>query len=389
MQGIYTVFSAIGIENVGLCIIILTLIVKLLMLPLTIKQQKFMKLSAVMNPELQKIQEKYKNKKDQQSQMAMQEETQAVYQKYGTSPTGSCLQLIIQLPILMALYRVIQNIAAYVPQIKQLYINVINTLDVSYINKTFDLSISSISDLTTTQTNSIIDALSGASTSNAFNADSWSTLISKFPEAETYYNSITNINSIGFGINLSQSPATLVGAGVVIALAIPILSGVSQYLSIKLSNALNPANNGNNNDNGMGQSMKMMNLTMPLISVVFCYTISTGVGVYWICSALFQCVQTVFINKYFQKVDVQDIIDENLRKQKKKQERKGIYAEQVKSSANINAKSLSQKANISTSSNTNKTGSAGTSNKQNVNKSAGSGGIAAKANMLKDLNMKK
>ena len=67
------------------------------MMPLTIKQQKFSKLSAKMNPELQAIQAKYKNKKDNDSMMAMNEETQRVYKKYGVSPTGSCLQLIIQL----------------------------------------------------------------------------------------------------------------------------------------------------------------------------------------------------------------------------------------------------------------------------------------------------
>ena len=68
-------------------------------MPLTIKQQKFSKLSAKMNPELQAIQARYKNKKDNESMMRMNEETQAVYAKYGVSPTGSCLQLLIQMPI--------------------------------------------------------------------------------------------------------------------------------------------------------------------------------------------------------------------------------------------------------------------------------------------------
>ena len=79
------------------------------MMPLTVKQQKFSKLSAKMNPELQAIQSKYKNKKDNDSMMKMNEETKAVYKKYGVSPSGSCLQLVIQLPILWALYRVIYN----------------------------------------------------------------------------------------------------------------------------------------------------------------------------------------------------------------------------------------------------------------------------------------
>ena len=66
------------------------------MIPMTIKQQKFSRMSAVMNPEIQKIQKKYKNKKDQASMMKMQEETKLVYEKYGTSPTGGCLGSLIQ-----------------------------------------------------------------------------------------------------------------------------------------------------------------------------------------------------------------------------------------------------------------------------------------------------
>ena len=105
MEGIYLLFSkGLNIENIGLCIIMFTLIVKLLMIPLTVKQQKFSKLSTLMNPELQEIQKKYKGKRDNESMIKMNEETQAVYEKYGTSPTGSCLQLLIQMPIMFSLY---------------------------------------------------------------------------------------------------------------------------------------------------------------------------------------------------------------------------------------------------------------------------------------------
>ena len=104
MEWIYVFFSNVGIENIGLCIIVFTIIIKLCMFPLAVKQQKFSKLSSLMNPELQAIQKKYQGKKDNESMMKMQEETSAVYQKYGTSPTGSCLQMLIQMPILFSLY---------------------------------------------------------------------------------------------------------------------------------------------------------------------------------------------------------------------------------------------------------------------------------------------
>ena len=91
------------------------------MIPLQIKQQKFSKMNAVMSPELQKISKKYRGKKDQASQMKMQEETMAVYEKYGVSPTGSCLQLFIQMPIFFALYQVIINIPGYIGEIKAIF----------------------------------------------------------------------------------------------------------------------------------------------------------------------------------------------------------------------------------------------------------------------------
>ena len=118
MNGIYALMSMIGIENVGLSIIIFTIVIYAILFPLTYKQQKFSKLSQKMQPELQAIQKKYNGKKDQASMMAMQEETQAVYEKYGVSMMGSCVQMLIQMPLLCALYRVFLNVPAYVSGVK-------------------------------------------------------------------------------------------------------------------------------------------------------------------------------------------------------------------------------------------------------------------------------
>lgn len=129
MDGIFKVLDGLfGIENIGLCIIIFTLIVYLLMTPLQIKQQKFSKMSAVMNPELQAIQKKYKDRRDQASIQKMQEETTLVYQKYGVSPTGSCLQLLIQMPILLSLYQVIYRVPAYVGSVKNIFTDVVDKI---------------------------------------------------------------------------------------------------------------------------------------------------------------------------------------------------------------------------------------------------------------------
>lgn len=107
-------YHVFGIHNIGLCVILFTIIVYLLMYPLNAKQQKSTRLMSKINPELQEIQKKYKNKRDQASQMKMNEETQALYAKYGISPFGGCLPLLISFPIMICLYRVIYSMGNYV-----------------------------------------------------------------------------------------------------------------------------------------------------------------------------------------------------------------------------------------------------------------------------------
>ena len=127
MNVIFVILNTIGIPNVGLCIFIFTVIIYMCLMPLTIKQQKFSKLSAKMNPELQAIQAKYKGN-DQNSMMMQQQEIKELYAKYGVSSAGSCVQLLIQMPILFALYRVINAIPAYVTLVKDEYLKLVPQL---------------------------------------------------------------------------------------------------------------------------------------------------------------------------------------------------------------------------------------------------------------------
>ena len=117
MNGIFWVLEKVGIPNIALAIILFTIVIYMLMLPLTYRQQKFSRMTPLMNPELNAIRDKYKGKNDQQSMQRMNEETQLVYAKYGVNPAGSCVQLVIQMIILFPLYRVIMNIPAYVGQV--------------------------------------------------------------------------------------------------------------------------------------------------------------------------------------------------------------------------------------------------------------------------------
>ena len=118
IERIFDLLYSMGTPSVGLAIILFTIVVYTLMIPLTYKQQKFARMSVRMNPEIQAIQKKYQGKQDQVSMVKMQDEMKAVYAKYGTSQTGSCLPLLIQLPVLLAVYRVVYAIPAYVDKVK-------------------------------------------------------------------------------------------------------------------------------------------------------------------------------------------------------------------------------------------------------------------------------
>ena len=113
----WAIYHSIGIHNTGLCIILFTIVAYTLMYPLNSKQQKSSRLMSKINPEIKKIQKKYQGKRDQQSQMKMNEETQAVYAKYGISPFSGCLPLIVTLPVMFCLYRVMYDVKNYVPEL--------------------------------------------------------------------------------------------------------------------------------------------------------------------------------------------------------------------------------------------------------------------------------
>ena len=119
LEGIdWVVFHTFGIHNVGICIILFTFIVYLIMFPLNAKQQKSSRLMTKINPEILAIQEKYKGKKDNESMMRQHAETQEIYNKYGVSPFGGCLPLIISMPIIFALYGVIREVTKYAPSLE-------------------------------------------------------------------------------------------------------------------------------------------------------------------------------------------------------------------------------------------------------------------------------
>ncbi len=329
MDFIYEACSLIGIQNIGLCIILFTIITNVLMLPLTIKQQKFTKLNAVMNPELQEIQKKYKDKKDQVSMQKQQAETQAIYEKYGASPTAGCLPLLIQFPVMFALYRVIYNIPAYINDIKAIYCQVAEPLKELFTSQEVIESYKEFVDLASAnnfavtkynymETNRIVDLL------YQFDSSEWTKLKEIFPQlSETIESTaaeVINLNNFLGGINLMEAP----GFKISIALIIPILAGLTQWISTKLMEKENPRSSDSDNESSMAKSMKSMNNIMPLMSVFFCITLPACIGIYWIASSVVRTVIQLYVNHSMKSISMEDLIRTNIEKQNKKRAKKGL-----------------------------------------------------------------
>ncbi len=415
MEGIFWVLDKIGIPNIGLAIIIFTIVVNVFMLPLTYKQQKFSKLSQKINPEIKAIQKKYEGKKDQDSQLAMNSEVQAVYGKYGISPTGSCLFLIIQMPILFALYQVIYHVPGYVAKVRQAFYPLVDSIvandkAVELIKgfKNSAMFAKQFDNAKFTLENTVIDCLNRASTAD-FQAisDNFSTLSADVEHTSgllSHYNSFLGLN-IGntpwFTIrNIAFSDGKLVSIGLLIgAVLIPLLAGVTQWLNVKLSPQ--PQNDPSDQANSMASSMKMMNYFMPLMSVWFCFTLPAGMGLYWIASAVVRGIIMVVMNKHIDKLDFDKLIAQNSTKNAKKIAKRKAQQEKLAAYANMKTRNISSNANSSSSNSKpidNRTQyekrtsdiakkATNISSKESPSSSA-TGGMMAKANAVKNFNEK-
>lgn len=401
MDGIFILLDKMSIPNVGLAIILFTIVIYACMTPLTIKQQKFSKLSAKMNPELQAIQKKYKNKKDNESMMAMNEETKAIYDKYGVSPTGSCLQLLIQMPILFALYRVIYSMPAYVQQIKAAFFPLVDKLIAQdgsmeliqgfknanmyakqFTNEAF------LNGTTSYVQNTYIDCLNKASTAE------WQSIVDKFPSLSADVSStvekLSEYNNF-LGMNISDSPSFIVmnafksGAYLMIiaALMVPLLAALTQWVNFKLMPQ--PQTGSNNGQDSVAVSMKTMNMMMPVMSAVFCFTLPAGMGIYWIAGAIVRSIQQVLINKHIDKIDMDEVIRKNVEKREKKMEKMGVSGQQLNDYAGMSTRKMNSSKSKYTE-----------AEKEEMLRKANEyysgslkpGSIAAKANMVKEYNEK-
>ena len=333
MDALFRFTSQFGITNIGLSIILFTIITNLLMWPLTVSQQKSSKLMSVMQPELQAVQKKYKGKTDQASMARMQAETRAVYQKYGTSMSGSCLFLLIQMPILFGLYQVIYKIPAYVPSVYKVFESVASPLmqQSNFVSTLTELAPKVKPPLTDAATvQNVIDLL------YKFTPAQWSNLEQAYPAlSSTISAASAEIAKMNYflGVNLATPPFQGIDHPN-FAWIIPVLSAAVQWYSAKLMTAGTKNNKAKvDEDNMMAQQMQSMNTMMPIMSLFFCFTLPAGIGIYWVASGLCRMIQQLVINAQLDKMDVDEIVRKNTEKANEKAIREGKNPALVKSNS--------------------------------------------------------
>lgn len=392
MNGLYMFLNNVfGIQNIALCIILFTIIIYLLMTPLTYKQQKFSRLTQEMQPEINAIREKYKNKKDQASIQKMNEETQLVYEKYGVSTMGSCVQLLINFPIFIAMYQVVRNVPAYVSSVKDVFIPLVDKIvNVDGFQKVMETVIkesgtSGISlnfDTATTTSNSIIDVL------YALPSHGWDILRDNFSGLSDVISSteatVSHLNNL-FTINIANSPMNLISSGwkskdvllIIGALLVPLISYLTQVLNIKLMSS--NTNNAASENDAMARQMKTMNTMMPLFSLIMVFSVPVGAGIYWIAGSVVRSIQQVVLNHHMKNLDLEVIIEKNKEKAKKKKEKQGIRENQITNAARINTRKIAEP--VSTEEKEQKIRQT-----SEYAKMARKGSLLEKANMVKDFN---
>lgn len=266
------------VGNYGWSLVIFTLLVKLVLLPLGLKQQKSTVKMQQVQPKIQQLQEKYGN--DQQK---LSEETMKLYKEYGVNPMGGCLPLLIQLPILFGLYRVI-----YKPITFMLH----RGDEIASLTEQF-------------MANSELVEKYGDITARA--TQQAEIILAKAFEL---------INFDFLGLDISATPSITNPSLIWI---VPILATVTTYLTSKITSAmgnikkekdkneeqkpqrvLSPEQKTNTGSTSSAESMtKSMSIMMPIMTLWITFTLPATIGVYWTISNLASLLQTVFLNGYY------------------------------------------------------------------------------------------
>ncbi len=252
------------VNNYGLAIILFSILMKLLIFPLNIKQQKSMEQMRLIQPELAKLNKKYKNDKEK-----LQKETMKLYEEHHVNPTAGCLPMLIQFPIIFALYRVINQPVTYIMGLgSETIIKIVNALklDIDITNK--NILMTKEIEIANKMTPDVIQKL-----------------------GELLPDGIQSIDFNFFGLDLATNPQLTKFS---LLWLIPILAVLTTYLTSKITTMTQPNTGGDDNAASMSKSMMTI---MPLMTGYFCFMMPSGVGLYWIINNVLSILQQLWFNR--------------------------------------------------------------------------------------------
>lgn len=319
------VSSFLPVGTLGVTIIIFTLVAQLLLTPLKLKQQRTTRAMGRVQPELQKIQKKYANKKDKDSQLKQSEEMSALYKKHKISPFSGCLPLLIQMPIIFALFNVLRNPTTHIAKLGYVYHDIAQIIITKVANYQ-----SLLSDAFAKVTQNGMIAYDLTSVTNTqqgqglaqflghVNTEQWQQFLTSIPaDVQTSLTTLLQQKHEyeWFLVNLVDTPAQLVSKGLYLAILVPIIAGASTFIFSKItmaaSTAMQQSSDGPNQTESM---MKAMNIMMPIMTGTFAYTMPCGLALYWISGNIIMMVQQMWVNKVVEKEEA--IIAEKLQKER-------------------------------------------------------------------------
>lgn len=282
-------------NSLGISIIVITIIVRILIWPLSIKQVKNSLAMQHIQPELKKLQKKYPDKSDIESQKKLNFEIQKLYAENNIHPAGGCLLAFIQLPIFMALNQLLARSYCYISDIGDIYRNLAEKIMSvpNYVGIMKPIAIPKVPPNMTIDLRIIEDM---QKVINKFTSTDWANLLAGLdlsvrPEIANLLIRKESIENF-FGIDLIDQ-CGLHFPGVMI----PILSVITTFLSSYFMNKMMPIE-----DEGARTQQKIFLIIMPLMMGGFSLALSSGVGVYWITSSIIQLIQQFFANKYRKKL---------------------------------------------------------------------------------------
>ena len=290
------IYSMTIYHSLGLSIILLTIIVRSLMLPLAIKQQKSMTAMQKLAPEIDKIKKKYPNK-DKESQQKMNAEIQKTYADNKVNPLGGCLPLIVQMPMFFGLSFIMNQSYLYVSRLGNLYSQIsayliehmphetyIRTMNYLAVPLTPDRMLAN-GEINLTVVRDVNRVL------NAFGSYQWNVLFERMPVQylpglQYLYEHKTAIETF-FGISLIEASG-LGWPGILIPILAVATAVLTSYLTMKVSVV---------SDEKAKAQQKMMMVVMPIMMGAMTIGLPAGVGIFWITSSVFQVGQQVVLNR--------------------------------------------------------------------------------------------